>query len=103
MLLDFCTYLCTIVIMANVLPISEARSKLPEIVDLADSLSQRTFITVKGRIKAAVVSARELELLEETIEVLSDPKAMGAIKKGKKDVKEGRVVDWEDIKAELGL
>jgi len=89
--------------MTNVIPISEARKKLPEIVDLADSLSQKTLITVKGNIKAAIVSARELELLEETLDVLSDPKTMVSIKKGLSQTKKGQLIDWEDLKEELEL
>jgi antitoxin YefM len=89
--------------MTNYLPISEARKNLPEIVDLAATLSQKTYITVKGNVKAAIVSARELELLEETLEILSDPKAMLAINKGKNQVKRNDLVDWDDLKLELGL
>ena len=89
--------------MANVLSISEARSNLPKIVDLADSVFQKTYITVKGKVKAAIVSARELDLLEETLEVLSDPKTMLAIKNGKKQIKSKELIDWEKLKEELGL
>ena len=89
--------------MANVLSISEARSNLPKIVDLADSVFQKTYITVKGKVKAAIVSARELDLLEETLEVLSDPKTMTAIRNGKKQIKSKELIDWEKLKEELGL
>lgn len=89
--------------MVNVVPISEARSKLPKLIEDADALSQKTLITVKGRVKAAIVSARELELLEETLEILSDPEAMRDIKKAQEDIKKGRLHSWEEIKNELGL
>lgn len=89
--------------MTNTLPISEVRKNLPEIVDLANTVSQKTYITVKGSVKAAIVSARELELMEETLDILSDPKAMKAIKKGKTQVKKGELIDWDDLKEELGL
>ena len=85
------------------MPISEARKRLPEIVDKADSLTQRTYITVKGRIKAALVNARELELIEETLEVMSDPKMAEAIRKGEEDIIKGRLISLEDVKKELGL
>jgi prevent-host-death family protein len=85
------------------LPISEARSKLTKLVDLADSLCQKTLITVKGKVKAAIVNADELEAMEETLEVLSDPKTMKAIRQGEKEIKEGKLIDWEDIKKEFKL
>ncbi len=89
--------------MTNVIPISEVRSKLPKIVELADSLSLKTYVSVGGKVKAAIVSARELELLEETLEILSDPETMKSIKRGEEDFKKGRLVDWEDIKDEFNL
>lgn len=89
--------------MNNVISISEVRAKLPDLVNIANDLSQKTYISVKGKVKAAIVSARELELMEETLEVLSDPDLMKAIKEGKEDVKKGRLIDWEDIKKELDL
>lgn len=89
--------------MPNIIPISEARNTLPKIIRDADVLSQKTLVTVDGRVKAAIISARELDLLEETLEVLSDPEAMKKIKKGEEDVKENRLVDWEDLKQELGI
>jgi len=76
---------------------------LPKLVENAATLSQKTLITVGGKIKAAIVNARELELMEETLEVLSDSEAMKAIKKGKKEIKKGKLIDWEDLKEELNL
>lgn len=89
--------------MSTIIPISEARSKLPQLVDLAESLSQKTLITVGGKVKAALVNARDLELMEETLEVLSDPKAMEAVRKGRREVKKGQLINWEDLKVELDL
>jgi len=89
--------------MNNVIPISEARAHLPDLVSMAGDLSRKTYVTVKGRIKAVIVSARDLELMEATLDVLSDPELMEAIRRGKGDVKKGRVINLEDIKKELGL
>jgi PHD/YefM family antitoxin component YafN of YafNO toxin-antitoxin module len=76
---------------------------LPKLVDDAAVLSKKTYITVKGKVRAALVSAEELELLEATLEVLSDPVAMQAIREGKEDVIAGRLVSLEEVKTELGL
>ena len=89
--------------MNNVVPISEARTKLPSLVDLAATLSQKTLVSVGGKVKAAIVNARDFELMEETIKVLGDSKSMDAIKKGRVEVKKGQLIDWEDLKLELGL
>jgi PHD/YefM family antitoxin component YafN of YafNO toxin-antitoxin module len=89
--------------MNTTVPISEARSKLPKLVDLASTLSQKTYITVKGKVKAALVNAHELETMEATLEILNDPETMKSIREGLEDIKMGRLVDWEDVKKELDL
>lgn len=86
----------------NVLPISTARAKLPQLVEDASTLSRKTYITVKGKVKAVLMDAQELGSMEATMEILSDPKTMATIKQGEADIKAGRVYDWEDVKKELG-
>lgn len=89
--------------MLNNIPISQARAQLPEIVKNASDLSQKTFISVQGKVKAVVMSAKELALMESTLEVLNDPDTMKAIKVGEKEAKYGELVDWEELKQELDL
>lgn len=87
--------------MNDTLPISQARSELPALVEKVSGLSHTVYITVKGKIKAALISAKELELLNETLEVLSDPDAVKAIEAGLKDIKQGKTVPWEKVKQEM--
>jgi len=87
--------------MVDTLPISQVRNDLPTLVDQVSSLSKTVYITVKGKIKAALVSAAELELLNETLEVLSDPEAMEAIESSQNDIQRGRTIPWEDIKQKM--
>ena len=87
----------------NTLPISQVRAKLPQLVDQAFDLTKATYITVQGKVKAALVNAREYELMQETINVLSDPDAMEAIKQGEAELSRDHLIDWEDIKNELNL
>ncbi|OGJ37992.1 MAG: hypothetical protein A3A82_00830 [Candidatus Pacebacteria bacterium RIFCSPLOWO2_01_FULL_47_12] len=89
--------------IAQALPISQVRSQLPSLVDDAAVLSRKVLITVQGKVRAALVNADELEYLEETVRVLADPATMRAITESKNDVASGNVLDWKDIKAELGL
>ena len=49
------------------------------------------------------MSAQEYESWKETNEILNDPGLMKAIREGEKDIKKGRVYDWEDVKKELKL
>ena len=43
------------------------------------------------------------ESLSETIDILSDSDLMDQIRKGMKDIEEGRTRSWEEVKAELDL
>lgn len=89
--------------MIKTLPITEARNKLPGLVDKAFKKLDEFVITVNGRPSAVLMSAEEFESWKETLEIMSDPKLMKDIKEAEKDIKAGRVHDWEDVKKELGL
>ena len=65
----------------NTYAISDARTKLPSIVDGVSKYLSRALITVNGKIKAVVMSIDELESLEETAEILAIPGALESIKK----------------------
>ena len=47
------------------------------------------------------MSSDEFEGWQETIEIMSDTKAMAAIRQGLRDVAAGRVTPWEEIRARL--
>lgn len=89
--------------MNDTLPISQVRNELPSLVDDVSNLSKTVYITVKGKVKAAIVSAEELNLLQETLEVLSDPTALQAIKEAEADVDSGHTISWENAKTQLKL
>lgn len=89
--------------MDQIIPISEVRSQLPALVNQVSDLSQRILITVKGKVKAALVSPDEIESMDTTTEILNDPIAMRNIRQGLKEIKAGKTIPWEQIKAELNL
>lgn len=87
--------------MTKVLPVSQVRAQLPKLVDETDV--QETYITVKGKLKAALVNASDFLAMKETLEVLNDEELMMQIKEGEADIAAGRTVSWEDVKKELGI
>ncbi|HBQ50732.1 TPA: type II toxin-antitoxin system Phd/YefM family antitoxin [Candidatus Daviesbacteria bacterium] len=89
--------------MTKTLPITEARQDLTTIVDRAKRMLDEYIITVNGKPAAVIMSAREYEGWKETNEILADRGLMKAIKRGEKDIEEGKVSDWEDVKKELGI
>lgn len=75
--------------MSNLISISDARANLPDIIAKVSGTLGRVTITVNGQPKAILVSAEELESLEETAEILSIPGAKKSIKQGLKEAKKG--------------
>jgi antitoxin YefM len=89
--------------MAKVVPFSDARSHLTELLDEIEEIHEHVVITRNGRPAAVVMSQDEYESLIETLEVLSDPELMAALAESDEDVAAGRVQPWEEVKRELGL
>ena len=72
------------------MPISTVRTNLPNLVSKVSKNMDRVVITVNGKPKATIISAEELEAIEETAEILAIPGAKESIKKGLRDAKLGR-------------
>jgi antitoxin YefM len=81
-----------------VLPLSEIKKRLSEIVDGVEDRHDRVVLTRNGRPAAVLISPDELESLEETLEILSDPKAMKAIRTAEADIEAGRGVSADDLR-----
>lgn len=75
------------------LPLSDARSTLSAIVERVEATHERVTITRNGHPAAVLVSPDDLEALEETLDVLSDPAALQRLRDGEAAVAAGDVVD----------
>jgi prevent-host-death family protein len=71
----------------DTIAISDARNNLPKLIDDVADYMKRFVISVSGEPKAVLISAEELESLEETAEILSDPGTYESIMKGHKQAK----------------
>lgn len=76
--------------MTNIISVSDARQKLPKIVDRVSAGLDRYLITVNNKPKAVMLAPEELESMEETLEIMAIPGATKSIKKGLKEAKTGR-------------
>lgn len=79
------------------LPVTEARARLPQLVKAADERFERTIITSHGKPTAVIMSYEEYEAWEETLEVLSDPEAMHAIREADAELAAGKAVSFEEV------
>jgi prevent-host-death family protein len=66
--------------MAKILPISEVKARLPELVNRVEELEEEVIVTRNGRPAAMLVSYADYERLKETLDVLSDPELMRQIR-----------------------
>ncbi|MBI4157618.1 type II toxin-antitoxin system Phd/YefM family antitoxin [Candidatus Woesebacteria bacterium] len=89
--------------MTKTLSVTKARQELTTIVDNAKRLLQEYIITVNGVPAAVLMSHDEFESWKETVEILSDPGLLKAIKKGEEDLKKGRYLTYEDLKKKFNV
>ena len=74
---------------AEHLPLADVKNRLSEVVDRVEREHARVIITKHGRPAAVVLSIEDLEGLEETLELLADPKIMRCIKKANAELHDG--------------
>jgi antitoxin YefM len=89
--------------MAKIIPFTEARSKLSELLDDLERRHEHVVITRKGRPAGVLIPAAELEAIEETLEVLQDQELLEALRESEEDVKAGRLSTLPEVRRELGL
>ncbi|HTA96024.1 MAG TPA: type II toxin-antitoxin system Phd/YefM family antitoxin [Solirubrobacteraceae bacterium] len=65
--------------MAETLPLSSVKAHLSEIVDRVEGQHDRVVVTRNGAPAAVLVSPDDLESLEETLAIMSDPALMAQI------------------------
>ena len=80
------------------LPLSDARSALSAIVERVQATHERVTITRNGRPAAVLISPEDLDALEETLDVLSDPTAMQRLREGEAAAAVGDVVDEAQLR-----
>ena len=74
---------------AEHVPLAEVKNRLSEVVDRLEREHGRVVITKHGRPAAVMLSLDDLESLEETLAVLSDPGLMAAIAEADAEVAAG--------------
>ena len=76
--------------MPKILPISEVKTRLPELVSGVEEKEEEIVVTRKGKPAAVLVNYAEYERLKESLDVLSDPALMKQILQSKKFYSKGR-------------
>jgi prevent-host-death family protein len=77
-------------------PLRTVRDHLSEFVDRAEREHERVVVTRNGRPAAVLIGYRDLESLEETLDILSDPAALDEIREAEAEVARRDVVRGVD-------
>lgn len=83
------------------LPLSYVKAHLSEIADRVEGQHDRVVVTRNGHPAAVLVSPEDLESLEETLAVLSDPALMRQLREGEEAIASGDTVTLEQLQADL--
>lgn len=70
--------------------LADVKNRLSEFVDGVERVHGRVVITKHGRPAAVIISIEDLESLEATLQILSDPRLMDEIQKAEADIAKGR-------------
>jgi len=84
--------------MAKILPISEVKARLPELVTGVVEREEEVVVTRNGKPAAVLVSYAEYERLKETLDVLSDPDLMRQVQESRAFYASGKTgLSFEDV------
>ena len=89
--------------MNTTVPATKARKNFFQLIKQAKVPGSSVTISVEGEPSVVMMSVEEFEGWQETLEIMSDPKAVKGIKEGAADIAAGRTVSLEEIEKELNL
>ncbi len=76
--------------MAKILPISEVKTRLPELIAGVAEREEEIVVTRRGKPAAVLVNYNEYRRLKETLDVLSDPVLMRQVRRSQRFYARGR-------------
>lgn len=76
--------------MAEHVPLAEVKNRLSEVVERIERAHGRVIITKHGQPSAVIMNLEDLQSLEETLAILSNPRLMKEIRQAEAEVASGR-------------
>lgn len=81
----------------TVMPFTDARNRLSELIEKVERTHERVEITRHGHPVAVLISPDDLAALEETLDVLSSPEAMRQLAESRAAVAAGDLLDADQL------
>ena len=79
------------------LTVTEAKAHFLDLIRQSDKRLERFVITKHGKPAAVVMNADEFHGWLETLEILSDKKALAEIRKAKKELEHGKTESFKEV------
>lgn len=84
--------------MTRTIPLAEAKKNLSAIINDIEEKYDRFTITKNGLSKAVILSTDEFEGLLDTLDILSNREERDAIRRARKEVKEGKTMSLDAVR-----
>lgn len=78
------------------LPFSEAKSHLSDLADRVEGQHERIVVTRNGRPSFVLMSPDELDSIEETLSIMSEPETLLSIRLSLREAEDGELHDLPD-------
>lgn len=82
--------------MSDAIPFSEAKAHLSELADRVEKEHERILVTRNGRPSFVLVSADDLDSLEETLDILRDGELVDSIRRSQREAAKGKRLRLRD-------
>ena len=79
------------------IPVTKAKSAFLEIIRKIEGSGDAIAITKNGVTEAVLLSMSKFECLKESMEILSDEKAMKSLRKSIKEARDRKWVDYDEV------
>lgn len=89
--------------MYHHISLKDLRPKLPKVIESIDDHLDRFIISKRGEPVAILLAMDDYESLIETLNEVTDKENFKNIRKGMKEAKEGKTVNWKKVKTKYGL
>ena len=87
--------------MTEVLAIDDVKARFAELVERVSNQQDRVVVTREGQPAAVLISLDDLEALEETLAVLSDPELLARVREGEAAAAQGDVAPLDEVRSDL--
>jgi antitoxin YefM len=91
----------TIILVMSTQSLASVKAHFSHVIDEVAGTHERVTVTRNGSPVAVILAVEDYESLVETLEILSDPKAMAEIRQAEAQMNDGEVYDEGEVRAAL--